>query len=121
MEDRIAGGIAFGAHPWILERRNGHARGIPNRKVADAGKQTLATAKRRLHTLISGGGYSAYQLVFASNSAYLRGWEDKDEDLLFPQDTSLPEQFAQQWKQRMVAREAVLGEAANIKLRRSLA
>ena len=89
--------------------------------MADTGKQALATAKRRLNTLISGGGYSAYQLVFLSNSAYLCEWEDKDEDLLFPQDTPLPEQFAQQWKQRMVAREAALREAANIKLRRLLA
>ena len=59
-----------GAHPWILERRNGLARGIHNRLKAGryyTGPQTLAEAQRCLDNLVSAGGYSAYQLVFGSD------------------------------------------------------
>ena len=64
------------AHPKVLERRNGHARGIYNRLVADnrySGKQISGEVQRRLNTLISGAGYSAYQLVFGSNPVELFG------------------------------------------------
>ena len=55
-----------GAHPWILERRNGLARGIYNRLQADryyTGSQIQTEVQRRLNTLVSASGYSGYQLV----------------------------------------------------------
>lgn len=57
-------------------RRNGLARGICKGLVADArfsGKQILAEVQWCLDTLISGVGYSAYQLVFRSDPVYLLG------------------------------------------------
>ena len=51
----------------------------------------------------------------------LCGWEDKDEDLAFAQDTSLSGQFAQQWTLRMRAQEVASKEIANGKLWRLLA
>ena len=113
-----------GAHPWILERRNGLARGIYNRLKADryyTGPQILAEAQWRLNTLVSASGYSAYQLVFGSNPMDLYGWDDSEDDLLFAQDTSISGQFAQQWQLRIRAQEAALKEIANSKLRRLLA
>ena len=59
-----------GAHPWILERRSGLARGVYNRLVADGrvfGGQILAEVQWRLNALMSGGAYSVYQLIFGSN------------------------------------------------------
>ena len=56
-----------GDHPWILERRNGLARGIYNRMMADgrfSGKQVLTEVQWRLNALISASGYSAFQLAF---------------------------------------------------------
>ena len=53
-----------GARPWILERRNGLARGIYNRMMADgrfSGKQVLTGAQWCLNTLISASGHSAFQ------------------------------------------------------------
>ena len=41
------------------------------------------------------------------------GWGDRDEDLLFAQDASLPGQLAQQWKLRMTVQGAALREVAN--------
>ena len=79
-----------GARPWILERRNGLARGTFNRLAADgrsSGKQVISKVQCCLNTLISGGGYSAYQLAFGSNPVGLFGWNYKDEDLLSAQDT----------------------------------
>ena len=63
-----------GAHPWILERRNGLARGIYNRLEEDdrfPGGQILAEAQWCLNTLISGGGFLANQMVFGPNPADL--------------------------------------------------
>ena len=71
------GGIAFrrtdqiaflgiGAHPWILERRNGLVRGIFNRLREDdrfSGERILAEVQRRLNTRISGGEFSASQMA----------------------------------------------------------
>ena len=108
------------AHPWVCERHYGFARGLYNRLVADdlfSGKQILAGVQWRLNTLSPRGGFSAYQSVFGSNPEGLSGWGDKDEDLLCARDTSLSGQFAQQWQLPLMAREAVLGEAANSKLR----
>ena len=71
----------MGARPRILERRNGLARGICNRLVADdrfSGKQFSAEGQRRLNSLISGGGFSPYQLVFVADPVDLFGWGDKD-------------------------------------------
>ena len=59
-----------GAHPWVLKRRNGLQRGILNRLLADryyAGSQILTEVQRRLNTMLSASGYSAYHLVFGSN------------------------------------------------------
>ena len=106
--------------PWILERRNGLAQGIYNRSQKDdrfPGRQILAEVQWCLNTVISGGGFSAYQMVFGSNPADLYGWEDKDEDLMFAQDTSLSGQFAQQGKLRMMAQVAALKEIDNRGLR----
>ena len=63
-----------------------------------------------LNTMISASGYSASQLVFGSNPVDPYGWRDQEED-----------QFAQQWKLRMMAQEAALKEVANRKLLRLLA
>ena len=78
-----------GAHPWILERRNGLARGIYNRLQADrynAGSQILTEVQWCLDTMVSPSGSSDYQLVFGSNPMDLYGWGDSDEELLFAQD-----------------------------------
>ena len=50
--------------------------------------QTSAEVRRRLHTLISGGGCPAYQLVFGSNQVDLFWSGDTGEDLLLARDTS---------------------------------
>ena len=114
----------MGAHPWILERRNGLARGIYNRLKEDrhyTGPQILTEVQWCLNTLVSASGYSAYQLVFGSNPMDLYGWGDSDDDLLFAQDTSISGQFVHQWQLRIRAQEAALKEIANSKLRRLLA
>ena len=113
-----------GAHPWILERRNGLARGIYNRLKEDrhyTGPRILAEVQWCLNTLVSASGYSAYQLVFGSNPMDLYGWDDSDADLLFAQDTSISGQFVHQWQLRIRAQEAALKDIANSKLRRLLA
>ena len=61
-----------------------------------------------MRTLISGRGFSAHQLVSVSDRVGLRGWGDKDEDLLFGQDAFFSGQLAQQWKPRRMAQEAAL-------------
>ena len=86
-----------------------------------SGKQIPAEVKWRLNFLVSGGGYSARQMVLGSTPAELLEWEDMDEDLTFAQDTSVSGQFAQQWKLRMMEQEAALGEVADGKPRRLLA
>ena len=110
-----------GAHTRILERRNATTRGIYATLVAAGrfpGEQILPGAQRRLNTLISAGGNSAYQLVFGSDQADLLGWGEKDKDLLFVQDASLSGRAAQQYSSRMTAREAALEEVANSRWRR---
>ena len=94
----------MGAHPWILGRCNGLARGIYNRLKTDA------------HY-----GLSAYWMIFGSSAADNFGWRYEDEELLFYQETSLSGQLVTQWKLRMLAQEAALREIANGKLRRILA
>ena len=89
----------MGSHPWILERRNGLARGIYNRMKADgryAGWQLITEIQFCLNTMLASNGFSAYQMVFGSNPADNFGWGDEDEDLLCAQDTSLSEQFVAQ-------------------------
>ena len=111
-------------HTWILERRNRLARGIYNRLLEDArfsGEQTPAEAQWRQNTLISGGGDSAYQMVFGSNPVDLYGLGEKDEYLMVAQDTSLSGQFVKRWKLGVMAQEAALKEVANSTLRRLLA
>ena len=113
-----------GAHPWLLERRNGPARGIYNRLVEDdrfSKKMILLEAQWCLNTMLSACRFSAHQMVLGSNPADLCGWEDKDEDLMFAQDTSLAGRLVQQWELRMRAQEATLKEIARSKLRRLLA
>ena len=73
-------------------RRNGLVRGVFSRLGEDdrfAGKQIRAEVLWRLNAPISGGGFSAYLMVFGSDLVDLFGWEDKDVDLTFGQDTSL--------------------------------
>ena len=55
---------------------------------------------------------------FGSNPADLFGWGRDDEDLLFPQDTSAPEQFAQHRKLLMAAQKAALKQSTNSEIRR---
>ena len=113
-----------GAYTWILERRNGLARGTYTGLVKDgrfSGEQPLAEAQWSLNTLISGGRRSAYRMVFGSNPADLLGWEDKAEDLFFAQDASLSGRFVRQTKLRMMAQKAALEEVANRELCRLLA
>ena len=86
-----------------------------------AGRQLLSEAQFCLNAMLATNGFSAYQMVFGSNSAGNFGWGDEDEDRLFAQDTSLSGQFVAQWKLRMLAQEAASKEIANIKLRRILA
>ena len=101
MEPRIKLVIqGVGAHPWILERRNGLARGIYNRLKGGrqyTGPQILAEVQWCLNTLVSASVYPAYQLVFGSDPMDLYGWDDSDDDLLFAHDTSISGQFVPQW------------------------
>ena len=46
------------------------------------------------------------------------GWDDKVDDMLFAQESSVSGQFAQQWKLRMMAQGAALKEVAGSRLRR---
>ena len=105
-------------HPWPP------ARGICHRVVEDGhfpGRQIHSEVIWCVITMISAGGFSAYQVASGSNPANLFGWEAKDEDLTITEDTGLPGRFAHQWKLRMRPQEAALKEAANCKLRRLLA
>ena len=113
-----------GARSWNLGRRNVLARCIYYRPVADdrfPGNQGAPEAQWCATTLESGGGHSAYQLVFGSNPVDLFGRDIEDEHLLFAHDTSLAGNLVQQWKLRMMAQEDAFGDAANRKLRRLLA
>ena len=88
-----------GAHPWLLGRRNGLARGIYNRLVEDdrfSSEEILGEVQWRLNTMLATSGFSAYQMVFGSNPADLFGWGDSEEDLLFAQDASSAGQFVNQ-------------------------
>ena len=76
-------------------------------------KQIPAGAHWCLNSLVSVAGFSAYQLVFGSNPADLLGWGEGDGDLICVRDTSSPDQFAHQWKLRMMAQEAGLRELAS--------
>ena len=114
----------MGARRWILERRNCLARRIYYRLIAGdpkAGRQILAEAQWRLHTMKSAGVYSAFHLVFESYPVDQYGWGDQDEDLLPAQNSSVSGQFAQQWQPRMLAQGALLQEVANNQVRRPLA
>ena len=87
-----------------------------------SGKQISAGWQWYLNALISGGGRSAYQMVFGSNPADRFGCGDrKDADLLFAQETSPSGHFVRQRKLRILAQEAALGEVANSKSRGALA
>ena len=55
----------------------------------------LAEVQFCLSSLISGGGFSTYQMVFGSKPGGF-GREDKDECLTFAQDFSPSGQFVQQ-------------------------
>ena len=112
-----------GAHPRIVERRNGLAHGIHNRLVADyrcSDKQISPKVQWCLNTLIPGGGYSVSQLVFRFKPVGLFGWGDSDEYLLFAQANPPSGQLVRKWKLRMTSQEASHKEVANGKLRRLL-
>ena len=95
-----------------LEKKNGLARGIFNRLVADD-----RCPASRLDPLLPSSGWSAYKVVFRSNSADMYGRGNDGEDLLWAQDTSPSGQFAQLRKLCIMAREGAWGEMANSKLR----
>ena len=118
-EAPISGGGC--AHPLILERRNGLARRIYNCHAADDRfpvRQAPSEVQKSLITDISAGGYSANQLVFGSSPVDLFGWDERDGDLLFAQDTSSSGHFAQLWKLGKLAQEACPEGVAKSKLRR---
>ena len=81
-----------GAHPWVLVRRHGLARGIYYTTHANgryAGRQLISEAQFCLNAVLSTIGFPAYQMVFGSNPAGNFGWGDVDEGLLFAQNASL--------------------------------
>ena len=87
-----------GAHLWVLERRNGHARRIYNRLVAGgrlSGNRNPAEVQWRLSALIAEGWFSACRLLFGSNLVDLPRRGEKDEGTSFPQVASQSGQFAQ--------------------------
>ena len=55
-----------GARPWVLERRNGFARGIYNRlrgKGRFVDRAIIEEAQYCLSTTLNHGGFSAYRMV----------------------------------------------------------
>ena len=66
-----------------------------------------------MNAVISAGGSSAHQMVFGPNPVDRFRRDTRGEDLLLAQGASLPAQFAQQWKFRMMAQGAALNEVAN--------
>ena len=59
-----------GAHPWLLARRTGPARGICGRPTEDdrlSSWQLPSEVLWRLYTMVSSGRFSAQQMVFGSN------------------------------------------------------
>ena len=84
-------------------------------------KRTSSEVQSRLHTLVSAGGFSASRLVLGFSPVDLMELDDRDEDLLLAQDTSLPGQVARQWELRVIAQESALKGTANSALRRLLA
>ena len=115
---------ALARTPWILERRNGIARGLNNRLIADygdSGRRMLAEAQWRLNAMIPASELPAFQSVFQSNPVGLYEWGGQGEDPLFAQDVSVSGESAQQWKPRMMPQAAVLMEVVGSKSRRLLA
>ena len=58
-----------GAHPWLLRRRNGLARGIYNRPIEDGrfmNKTILAEAQWCLNTMLSASGFPACHIWLES-------------------------------------------------------
>ena len=93
------------------------ASGVYYRLVAGdrfSSKRTSSEVQSRLHTLVSAGGFSASRLVLGLSPVDLMELDDRDEDLLFAQDTSLPGQVA-------LAQGSALKGTANSALRRLLA
>ena len=83
---------SVGAHPWLLECRNGLVRGIYNRLVEDdslSSDEILGEAQWCLNLRLSTGRFSAYRLVFGSFPADVSGWVDCEDGLLFAKDASL--------------------------------
>ena len=112
---------AAGARPRTTERRNGLARGICCRLVADhlfPGEQILSEVQCCPNAPISAGGLSAYQTVRGSDLVDPLGAGSRDTDLLFARDASPSGQFSQQWKVHAMARGAAPKEVANRELRR---
>ena len=58
-----------------------------------SGRQVLTEVQWCLNSMISASGYSAFQLVFGSNPADFYGWGDRDDDLVFAQETSVSGQL----------------------------
>ena len=88
-----------GARNSFPECRNGLKRGIRNRPVSRGrlwGMQNLPEVLWCLGDLISGGGYSAYQLAFGSKPAGPSRWGERGDDMSCARDTLLSRQFAQQ-------------------------
>ena len=61
-----------GAHPWLLERRNGFARMIYNRLIEDdrsPSRWIRVEVQSRVNSMICAGESSAYQMAFGTNAA----------------------------------------------------
>ena len=95
------------ARPWLLDSRNGSARGILNRWAADDRPGYCGS----LNEVIS--------RRFSDVLRYM--WRGDDSDLDFAQDTSIFGRFAPECMLRTLSQEATLEEIATSFLRRLLA
>ena len=68
--------------------------------------------------MLSGRGFSTFQLVLGPNLVGPSGWGAEDGDLLLAHDLSPPAQFARRRKLRTMAREGVLEEVSDSGLRK---
>ena len=59
------------------------------------------------------GGFSAYQMVFGSNSAGLYSRQDNDSGLEYVRNTWITWQFTPRWMMRVMPLEAMSKEVAN--------
>ena len=111
------------AHPQMLARRNGLARGIYNRLREDdrfAGRAIANEVPYPLNAMLKRRGFPAPRIVFGSNPADLYPRQDTGADLDFVQNMSVTSHFTPRWKLGLIAQGAMPTGTANSKLRRNL-